>query len=141
MGKHRWKLLGAALLAALIIGFALRDSFLREYVRLRSDALEAFAQSALADCGGEDLSLRYGSWPVSVWAQAGMVEFHTRQSAAFGGIERGFYYSRDDVPGTFQGGGYPLRAEDGGWRWEDPYGNHGETWRILPHWFWYKAVL
>jgi len=137
------KIVRTAAIAAILLlaGFVLRDNFVRLYVRLNSGALEDFALSALTDCEGEHLSTRYGPWDAAAWRQAGAVEFYTQQSPAFGGIEKGFYYSGDDTPISFQASGFPLTEDGAGWSWEDPYGNHGYTERILPHWFWYEAVL
>lgn len=142
MRMHRGKILMAAVVLVLAAVFVLEDSAVRLYVRVNHEALEAFASAALADSGEEGKSLRYGPWAVTCWREAGMVEFHLRRGAAFGGEEKGFYYSAGDVPDSFQGTGYPLTEERGGvWRWEDPWGNHGETERILPRWFWFRAVL
>jgi len=141
MRNHRGKMIAAMLVLLLTSGFVLRDNFVQLYMRMNSDALENFALSALADCKGELLSTHYGSWDAMAWKQAGIVEFSTQRSPAFGGIEKGFYYSRNDTPISFQAAGYPLTEDGAGWSWEDPYGNHGYTEQIRPHWFWYKAVL
>lgn len=137
MRKRR--ILAAALILLVVCAFALRDSFVRLYVRLNSGALEDFALAALEDGAGKRLS--YGPWDAAAWQQAGVVEFYTRRSFAFGGVEKGFYYSKGDTPVSFQAAGYPLTEDGSLWRWADPYGNHGTTERILPCWFWYEAVL
>lgn len=140
MGKHSGTIIAAVLVLLLVCGFALQDSFVRLYVRLGSRTLEDFALASLEDCEGELQSSRCGPWSTTAWKQAGAVEFYVRRSFAFGGVEKGFYYSKDDTPISFNAVDTPLVEEDGGWRWE-AYGNHGTTRRILPRWFWYEAVL
>lgn len=140
MKKHGGMAIAAALIVLLVSGFAFRDSFVRLYVRLNSGALEAFALASLADCGDECLSGRYGPWNTTAWKRAAAVEFYVQQSFAFGGVEKGFYYSKGDTPISFNAVDTPLVEADGGWRWE-AWGNHGTTRRILPHWFWYEAAL
>lgn len=139
MKKHRGKILLVLLLLLLVGSFTLQDTAARLYVRFRSGDLEAFAQSALAEAGAAPD--HYGPWPVSVWPEARIVEFHTQRSAAFGGVEKGFYYSAADTPASFQATGYQMSPGEGGWTWADPYGNHGWTERVLPGWFWFEAVL
>lgn len=140
MRKRRGKIIAAALVLLLIGGFAFRDSIVRLYVRLNSGTLEEFALASLEGCGEEHLSAQYGPWNTTAWKRAEAVEFCVQQSFAFGGVEKGFYYAKDDAPISFNAVDTPLVEADGGWRWE-VHGNHGTTRRILPHWFWYEAVL
>ena len=128
----------AAVLVLILIGAFFRDDLVKQYVRLNRDALERFAVATLAE---DEDALEYGTLETAAWKQAGVVEFYIRRSTAFGGQEKGFYYSDADEPVSFQAGGYPLTETGAGWSWTDPGGNHGYTERILPHWFWYEAVL
>ena len=140
MRKYRKAVIAAVLALLLTGGFLLQDSLVRLYVLLNDSSLDRFAQDALA--GVEDqISTQYGRWDTAVWKENGIVEFCTQRSFAFGGIEKGFYYSKDDTPISFQATGYPLVEDGGGWTWTDPTGNHGYTKRIRPCWFWYEAVL
>ena len=138
MRKHR-KTITAAVLALLLV-LLFQDGFVRLYVLLNGGSLDRFARDALA-CPEDHTAERYGLWDTAAWKETGAVEFYTRRSFAFGGIEKGFYYSENDVPISFQAAGYPLVEDGAGWTWMDPYGNHGYTERIRPHWFWYEAVL
>lgn len=122
------KIIAAALALLLAGGLALQDQLAQAYVLRNSGALEEFA---LASLEGAPPSNRYGPWDVTVWQASGIVEFSTRRSAAFGGVEKGFYYSRSDTPNSFQATDYPLTEDGGGWRWTDPWGNHGTTEHIL----------
>lgn len=140
MKKHRRKLIAAALALLLIAGFVFQDYFVRLYVYLNDGSLDHYAWDSLV-CTEGHLSVRYGPWDTAVWREAGIVEFYTRRSPAFGGVEKGFYYSKSDTPVSFQAAGYPLMEDGAGWSWADPYGNHGYTRRIRPHWFWFEAVL
>ena len=139
--KHKRKIITGVLFLLLASSFVFYDELVRLYVRLNSSLLEDFALASLEDCEEEFLLTRYGLWDVTVWKQAGVVEFHTRQSTAFGGIEKGFCYSKADTPISFQATNYPLATDGAGWTWADLYGNHGYTERIRPRWFWYEAVL
>lgn len=138
MKKHWGKILLVLLLLVLVGSFTLQDTAARMYLRLNSREMEEFARALLS---GEAEDSHYGPWRVSVWREKKIVEFHTRQSPATGGNERGFYYSANDTPVSFQASGYPLTVDGAGWNWEDPYGNHGFTERILNNWFWFEAVL
>ncbi|MDE7055320.1 MAG: hypothetical protein K2O84_11005 [Oscillospiraceae bacterium] len=138
MKRHRGKIVLVLLLLALVGSFTLRDAAARAYLRLNSQKMEEFAREALV---GETEADHYGPWRVSVWREKKIVEFHTWQSPATGGNERGFYYSANNTPVSFQATGYPLATDGAGWRWADPYGNYGYTERILANWFWFDAVL
>ena len=140
MRKHGGMIIAAVLILLLACAFALRDNFVRLYVRLNSGALEEFALASLEDCRKDPLSARYGPWNTTAWKRAEAVEFYVQQSFAFGGVEKGFYYSKNDAPISFNAVDTPLVEAEIGWRWE-AYGNHGTTYRILPCWFWYEAVL
>lgn len=139
MRKHMKKLIAAALALLLIGGFLFRDNFVRLYVYLSDGSLDHYAWDSLV-CAEDHMSARYGPWDTAVWREAGVVEFYTQRSFAFGGIEKGFYYSKSDTPASFQAGDYPLVEDGAGWTWE-ANGNHGYTLRIRPHWFWFEAVL
>lgn len=139
MRQHRGMLLSGLIVLLVIGGLAFRSAAPWLYVSAHGAEAEAFACAALAE--GTPTPDRCGPWPVSVWREAGVVEFHTRRSTAFGGIEKGFYYSAADAPVSFQATGYSLTLKGGGWSWSDPYGNHGRTGRIAPHWFWFEAVF
>lgn len=52
----------------------------------------------------------------------------------------GFYYSKDDVPVSFQNSEYELEAASNGeWKWDDGTDNGGVTKRITDGWFYYKV--
>lgn len=141
MRRHEKKMIAAVLVLLLTGGLLFHDGLVRLYVRMDRGTLDAFALEALEECADECLSTRWGIWDVTVWKQGAMVEFHTQQGPAFGGVEKGFYYSGSDTPNSFQATGYPMAEEGAGWSWKDPYGSHGYTQRIRPCWFWYEAVL
>lgn len=140
MRKHMKKIIAAALVLLLVGGFVYRDGLIRMYVRLNNGALEDFALTLLENRREQVRFDRYGPWDATAWEKKDVVEFYVQRSFAFGGVEKGFYYSADDNPVSFHAVTTPLVETDGRWRWEEG-GNHGYTLRIRPRWFWFEAVL
>ena len=142
MRKIRSKILIATVILILIVSFVLWDAGLQLFVKVNHASLEKFSTDALnvLDNSESDYeSLQYGIWRVSCWKEAGMIEFHTQSSTAFGGTEKGFYYSSSGEPIAFNATNMPFVESGDGWRWDDPYGNWGYTEEIAAHWFWFEA--
>ena len=128
MRKIRGKIL-IGIILVLIVSFIFKDTGLRLFVRINHTSLEKFSTDALNSLDNSETDyegLRYGIWRVGCWKEAGMVEFHTQSSTAFGGTEKGFYYSSSGEPIAFNATNMPFVESGDGWRWADQYGNWGQ---------------
>lgn len=134
---HKRRRIIAAAAVLLLILLLCGDTWTRLYVRLNARSLEDFAVSALESGGPE----KYGTWDVSSYPEAGMVEFFTGgYGLAPSTVYKGFYYSAADVHTPFQAEEQPMERTGGTARWQEPEGdNWGISRRIAPHWFWYEA--
>lgn len=55
---------------------------------------------------------------------------------------RGFFWSQDDVPVSFQNAGTDLvQSGEAEWRWSAEGDDHGLVRRIAPGWFYFEAYL
>ena len=54
----------------------------------------------------------------------------------------GFFYSKDDVPVSFQNSGEEMNEiSDTEWEWHGEGDNHGYVRQIEPYWFYFEASL
>ena len=124
----------------LILSLIFRNRFIRLYVRLFDDRLEAYAVQMLE--GTERSSGKYGLWKTVCIPEAGMVEFHTGGwGLAPASTYQGFYYAADDVHRAFGAADVPVEIAGKTASWTDGTDNHGTSVRIAENWFWYTASL
>lgn len=124
---------------ALIAVFLFYPQIVRGYVLGAHDHLEAYALEALeaGDAGS------YGFWNVSVYPEAGMVEFRTGGSGlAPGSTYEGFYYSASDSHTPFMGLVWEMDVQGDTTYWyDDP--ETSDNWcssiRITDHFYWFEA--
>ena len=93
-------------------------------------------EEALEGDGG--IPARIGYKTYNLWGEDGeMAEFIL---SAWGDTYYGCYYSRDDVPFSFQDAGGPLtEGTDGRWTWTAQGDNHGVTWKLSGKWYYFEA--
>jgi hypothetical protein len=122
----------------LILGLIFRNRFIRLYVRLFDDRLEAYAVQMLEE--NERSSGRYGLWKTVCIPAAGMVEFRTggwglTPAATY----QGFYYAADNAHRAFGAADVPIEIAGDTASWTDGTDNRGTSVRITENWFWYTA--
>ena len=110
------------------------------YVTVFHSHLENYAQELLAqNVSGKQ---QYGPWKVSVYPEAGMVEFHTGGSGLVPeSSHEGFYYSAEDCHIPFGNACLPMDVNVDSGRWVGEGDNHGTSRRILEKWFWFEAFF
>ena len=135
------------LIAAIIIGWGVKDNIIRSYVSLCRDKLESYTTQLLEDSKlselGEKMEFSYGAFKTYCYPKEGMVEFYT---SGFGLVSsstyKGFYYSADDthkVFGAASGDDITMEIDGDRASWTDGTDNHGISVRIAEKWFWFEA--
>lgn len=93
-------------------------------------------EAALEGDGGIPAGIGYKTY--NLWGDDGeMAEFIL---SAWGDTYYGCYWSREDVPFSFQGVDVPLtQTKDGRWTWTAEGDNHGVTWKLSGRWYYFEA--
>ena len=89
---------------------------------------------------GEPLSFSVPGVTVNEWPGEHTIVEYIVTGAGLNAQYAGFFYSRDDVPASFQNAGETLSALcDGEWEWCGEGDNRGYVRRIEPNWFYFEA--
>lgn len=138
MKKKRIAIIAVVILVFLAVSF--KNKLIQAYVTVFHESLEAYSESLLLL---EKTSSRYGFWNVSAYPEDNMVEFKT---GGFGlapsSTYKGFYYSSDNMHKVFSAADAsiaPLDINGDYATWTDGTDNHGQSTRIIDHWFWFEA--
>jgi len=123
---------------AMLLSLLCYTSLTQLYVSVFHAQLECYAQQLLTE--NVSMTQRYGLWKVTVYPEAGMVEFHTGGSGLVpDSTYEGFYYSAEDCHIPFQNANFPIDVNIDSGRWTGEGDNCGTSRRIREKWFWFQA--
>lgn len=89
---------------------------------------------------GEPLSFPTRSVTVNEWDGDHTIVEYTVTGLSASSQYSGFFYSRDNVPVSFQNSGEELiEISDTEWEWHGEGDNHGYVRQIEPYWFYFDA--
>lgn len=90
---------------------------------------------------GDPLSFPSRGVTVNEWnGEHTVVEYIVTGTGSFSSPYSGFFYSKDNVPVSFQNSGEDLiEISDTEWEWHGEGDNHGYVRQIEPYWFYFDA--
>ena len=137
--KNKKKTLIVILASIIIVAFVL--SFIpRIRVNLFVNCYHSDIEESLSNGNGvpSDETLLFGYKSVNTWDNKHpMTEFIIM---SYGFTYYGCYYSKDDVPLSFQNTDVELiQTEDNKWEWKAEGDNKGSTSKIMKNWYYFEA--